>query len=945
MRENNSVFPRAHRKGRHKMLKRSLKTIISFVLSAAVMLPTGVFSAWEGAVTVSPSLYDAYNPGALEKIIRPASVVADCTVTADSQTGETVIRIDKGTNTANTNQDVGTMDLSGMVWKNTGYIEITYDVETELDEAYVSGDLFQTGLTPRFADTSGRVAWNLNKAPHELFPYRTYGGKLTNVKYLMHVCGKDTTITVLAKDSTETDYTQLGIIGVRTDTSVSNTDFTLKELRPYSRVRGASTVRGTIKYSNVTVREMYDKPQLHKGFSGTSYVPTAASKLDISYYLPREYKEGRLTFGGETVKEFDPALDFGGYTTTLSLENAAVADGTQIILYVVNADETVTEESFAVDIIEPITVPLLSDISGTYLRNQQISIDYEIPHEYQSAVLSYNGDVVKSYTSGEKTGGRYNTLLNLSDYDYTGENLPIELKVTYNGREDDVIERLITVNEFFDTPYLSDISGIYVCADSVVLQLILPDDYESAYLSLNGNTVKSYNAAENKSGRYTQSVPLSAANITGSDAALALKIRYKDSSKADDELIRMLYIYDAVNISVFADEGFENEETAVTVPGEIEVINGMADTGRDSAVAMYESKTTAWQRTTINKQNTSFSNDSFIDIEYDAYVTNYAAGTGILLKNTAGSFYSGTPAWLQTGGKFLDSSEHTYTTNKWYTIKYRIIPGKYRSDGKGIICLYVDGSYVGFKQIAVDNGLGQLGIDLFNGYATGKVYIDNVKMTSFAPKYTTSVKPIDKDGNYIDAIDCINPGIELTFNQKMKAETLTPSNVSFKSFSGAEIKCDISYISETGKLYIKPLSRLAEGKEYSICIGENVQSNIGTSYKGGLNITLMSKAASVHIASADVQNLSSLSANTEFDVSVTMENNSAAVAKGNIFAAFYCGGRLMCLTSTPVNTSTASTPYSLTLKTPAEMTGERKVIVYYTAGINDYSILDIKEIY
>ena len=124
-----------------------------------------------------------------------------------------------------------------------------------------------------------------------------------------------------------------------------------------------------------------------------------------------------------------------------------------------------------------------------------------------------------------------------------------------------------------------------------------------------------------------------------------------------------------------------------------------------------------------------------------------------------------------------------------------------------------------------------------------------------------------------------------------------------------------------------------------------MQSNIGTSYKGGLNITLMSKAASVHIASAAAQNLSLLSANTEFDVSVTMENNSAAEAKGNIFAAFYCGGRLMCLTSTPVNTSAVSTPYTLKLKSPAEMTGERKVIVYYTAGINDYSILDIKEIY
>ena len=74
-----------------------------------------------------------------------------------------------------------------------------------------------------------------------------------------------------------------------------------------------------------------------------------------------------------------------------------------------------------------------------------------------------------------------------------------------------------------------------------------------------------------------------------------------------------------------------------------------------------------------------------------------------------------------------------------------------------------------------------------------------------------------------------------------------------------------------------------------------------------------------------------------------MKNNSGASTTGYIYAAYYVGNQLQDISSVPVSGPTANQTYSMPLTTGSS-SDDRRVVIYYTNGRNNFSAIDTFEI-
>lgn len=888
-----------------KIMKKyiSILLVMTFLLS---VLSVGTVFAYEAETYPDDTFAD--NVVIEDYVTAATSANADLVINGNAMT----FTPKKTTGTTN-NQYGDTID--GKDWQNTGRVEVYYTVSYEGELA--SGDTYGMGIGLTAFNGTSR-AWILGGvASYSGFKFES--GVTKNIKHVVEFTDEQTIVTSYTKSPDEDEWTYA--FTVTNDFAAAPNKRHLREILPFSQHnfnKGTEYVSTTI--SDVRVVETIVSPLMTE-VSG-NYL--GLDDIDVSYYIPKDYKAATLSFNGEGLKVFDPEIDdFGSYNTYFNLmQFDVVGENIPLKLEVTLADDSVADVTEYITVTEPILEASFEDVSGTYNTSKTVTVNYEIPHIYSGATLTYNDEVIASYNSGENGGGPYSAEIILADWGFVGEDLPIVFTVSYDDKEDDVFTSLITVTESFPEAKLSRVGGAYLMYDDISADYILPDDYTTASLTFGDYVLSEHNGAEDKSGRYSLDFNLYDMEMIGEDIPLVLTI---DGKEAKKELIDVVEV---MNVNEILTEDFEDENYSMVndlnqafAPEQIDKHTF------DSKVFKHTFNTTNFARAQIIKGGLSISSGVIMEVSYDVNVANKKFNGGLHSKYTNSAWYSAQR--FQRDGKFMDIME--YETDKWYNVTYRVMPDSVTDSGKHEIYLYVDGVFVGKTETVYTQGFAQIGIDYENGYGLGDLYVDNIRMVTYSPMFDLKVE----DEN--SGIDYQNPEIKTVFDQKMDGATINSDNIKLISFNGAEVKCTLSYNEENRTLTIVPEENLVAGKTYEIVMSADVMTSYGSYFEKGTKTLVTTKKAPFAIESIDIPDIS---ANNEFDVTVNLTNADGSKQTGKVYAALYVDGKLESVAGKDVSGEYTSKGFDVTLKAPSDVKGEVKVIAYLTKGLDSFAVID-----
>lgn len=704
----------------------------------------------------------------------------------------------------------------------------------------------------------------------------------------------------------------------------------------------------------VVVYKYYANAEL-EDISG-DYITTDV--ITFAYTLPTDYSTATLKLGDDVISEFDSATTDGGKyieTVDLSQYDNLVAGNTVELTLTVEFDNASTQvETVNINLIETVTVPALSGITpgSRYDYNGVLSFNYQIPHGYETAVLKIGDSVISefNYDNGDK-GGIFSANINLADYVELGEN-DLEDTFCVSLVVDDFtpVEVEIVLYKYYESAELENISGYYTKADKVPYSYTLPTEYATASLKLGDRVIGEFTPTTKIGGVYTNTLDLSLLDM-GDDTVETVNLVLTVDG---EPITRELTVYNVSGfdvISVNSKELKDSFDSSSTVFNTLNNGGIDTDTFKDTEYGnvykfVFNVDKDAQSRGSFRSPDLSLSKDYFVDISCDFYLTSPKMQLGLQLTDLTGGAVLN---WWMSNGVFMGNSSETYESGRWYHLTQRIIPAHYTEDGTPLICWYVDGKIIGSTELAYNNsGLKMIAVDVRNGSsmaANGPVYIDNISYSQGAPRYTAELMPVDEDGNELDDVDYADPRIAIVFNQKMNAKNISTDTVKLTSFNGTEIESAITYDDATSRVYIEPAEALVPGSEYTVTLSKHIKSMVSSGYDDDTEFTFVTASQPVFMQSATSSTpLAEIPTNTEFTVEVALKNNSGAATTGYIYAAYYCGNQLQSISSVPVGGPTATQTYTMPLKTLDEMSGERKVVVYYMNGRNDFCAIDTFEI-
>lgn len=908
------------------MIKKFLRSI-SLITAIGVFLCTGTYAftlTEESAVTQKGTLYGD-NPVA-ENITGGES-----NDFAKVETSGSSMIFTPNTVTGNSRGVIGKIEVpQSATWEDSGCVEVTLDWKNE--GTVKSGDWWYFGLIPETYNGT-----TVKEAPARDFMWKIFtvetaqpDGVTRSVKYVYDYSDSNIHLTIYTKNPGDADYVKL-----------KETDLGMTAAKGYKKIADivpivyfgnnkGSDFKTTI--SNVKITEKQTSAEL-EDISG-NYL--SGDKKSVSYYLPEGYTSASLEFDGKTLVSFEKDTDaYGCYKTEIDFSKFEKGNSKALKLIV----DGVTVKEYSINIAELITEPSFTDVAGDYKSTDTITLSYKIPQAYKSAVLKIGENVIKTYESTKQNGGEFTYDLKLADYaDCIGEDIPISLTVSYDDKADDVFESLVNISLYYPEAILADLEGEYFSGDKIDISYTLPTDYIEAKLTLAGNTVASFDPTKNPAGPGKISAEIG--ETSGDSAEICLTV--KESGGKTENLKKSVKVYNMVVSNNIMTETFESDLTmSIGKTATVETFNG-------SKVFSYEfTKDGETERGMVDKTGLSLSRDWFIELSYDVYLTEENMETGIYLQDVDGSCWYGAYV-LQKNGLF----GMKYEANKFYNIKYRVVQNQYTESGKLCVLVYVDGKYVGKEYIPAQLGskgtetknIVRIAIDYRNGakYAKGKIYIDNVNISVAAPKYSVKVQPLDKDGNAAEKADPTAAAAKLVFSQQMSTSTVNDENVTLTSFNGAKIPVEFTFDESGKEVTVKAKESLVGGSEYTLSIGKDVTSMVGTKNEKEVTLKFSTDEKGQYVENATVTGgISSITPNKEVTVKADLKNKEASTLKGRAFAVMYAGKQMVSMNFIDVDEAKGSDSKDIKIKAPAEISGEIEIAVFFAAGTDDFAVTDI----
>lgn len=216
----------------------------------------------------------------------------------------------------------GNIDLSGVNWKKTGKITLTYEA-TITD---VSSEEVRIGFVPRVTTTVGtnKQVTNSNGTIDEQCNQCSFNNVPANTKIYAKTVYSFTatgiTGTTYSKTDASSEYIKKGTFTYSATIAADNFKFTA--LEPYGRTwysnqEGADNTF-SVMLSNIVLTESYDDAQL-QSFSNTHY---ADESLDINFRLPEGYTSASLSIGGNKIADMKASdKPAGGYVATADVSS------------------------------------------------------------------------------------------------------------------------------------------------------------------------------------------------------------------------------------------------------------------------------------------------------------------------------------------------------------------------------------------------------------------------------------------------------------------------------------------------------------------------------------------------------------------------------------------------------------------------------------------------
>ncbi len=471
---------------------------------------------------------------------------------------------------------------------------------------------------------------------------------------------------------------------------------------------------------------------------------------------------------------------------------------------------------------------------------------------------------------------------------------------------------------------LSHKGGTYIEYDTIKTSYTLPDDYKEATLTFNGEVVSQHSREENRPGIYSAEIFVADYVEEGKNIPLALNLTMKDGSKK--ELKSYFEILKVMGITEILTEDFEDEVYDIPFSADTALTPGKLDYSTfDSTVFAHEFTETKFSRAELIKRGLNIRAGQCMDISWDVWVSNPKFVGGLHGKKDGSTWYTSAQRF-QRDGKILDLVE--YPIGEWHNVLYRLLPASITESGKAEFHIYLNGEYVGKTESVYNSSIVQLAIDYENGYSTGKMYVDNIRMATYSPMYTANVS---------GEIDYSNPEIKVNFNQGMGASTITKENIVLYGFNGAIVDGEYSYDEAAHVLTITPSENLVPGKNYTLKLSSAVATEFGAYYDAGYEVSFSTKKASFRIGEVNVP---SLTKGSEFDVSVDLANDNGITQNAKVVAAIYVDGKLESIATKDASGAYTTKNLKVTLKAPAELNGDVKVCTYLVNGTNSFAVID-----
>lgn len=260
-------------------------------------------------------------------------------VTVDSD--EKTLTVTKTVTVATNMNPGGNIDLSGINWKKTGKITLTY--ETTITD--VSDSEVRFGFVPRITTTEGtnKQVTNANGTIDEQAGQCSFNNAAVNTKIYAKSVYYFTTTGITGKIYYKTDasaeYTEKSNFTYTANITADNFKFTA--LEPYGRTWYSNSENAdntfSVTFSNITLTESYDGAKL-QSFSGT-YSPD--DTLDISIRLPEDYASASLSIGGtEFFSGTSANYPAGAYKVSARLSDLTWCGNMNVVLDIKMNDGT-----------------------------------------------------------------------------------------------------------------------------------------------------------------------------------------------------------------------------------------------------------------------------------------------------------------------------------------------------------------------------------------------------------------------------------------------------------------------------------------------------------------------------------------------------------------------------------------------------------------------------
>lgn len=198
-------------------------------------------------------------------------------------------------------------------------------------------------------------------------------------------------------------------------------------------------------------------------------------------------------------------------------------------------------------VTEMYTTPIIQELGGNYLNVESVDVNYYLPIGYDNAVLTMDDITIVTFDGETDAYGCYKTSVDLLQYDISGDNIPIALRVVLADQSTSEKISYISVSDPVTEASMEDISGEYGVQDTVEVSYALPYGYASAQLTVGDEVIASYNADDNRSGNYTSEFCFDDYDIVGENIPVSLIVNFDD---ADNVVITyyvdVIFVYEEV---------------------------------------------------------------------------------------------------------------------------------------------------------------------------------------------------------------------------------------------------------------------------------------------------------------------------------------------------------------------------------------------------------------